>query len=103
MSKKFYFQKGEPMCFTKQHHLEFMQEYNIQEMEVCEAKREVGNGFFFCKKYDEIGESSDTGCGRSCEGYLPKNGKSGCCKYYGYTYECTDKIVTLKTQNHDNQ
>jgi len=54
---------------------------------VTEAVRVTGEGFFYCKKYNAAGITADSGCGKLCEFYEPRNGKSGICKYWGYTYE----------------
>lgn len=42
-------------------------------------------GFFYCKWSEEVGKEGY--CGRMCEGYDPRNGKSGICKHKGGLYE----------------
>jgi len=73
-----------------------MKDLNIPKMPVYEAERMVGSGYFFCNYFDEIGEVGD-GCGKSCEGYEPRNKIKGICKHSIPTYEQTDKMIMLKT------
>lgn len=40
--------------------------------------------FFFCRDTAEVSEIGS--CGRFCEGYAPRNGKSGICKHKGRLY-----------------
>lgn len=93
--KKLYFQKSDENCYSKEYHLEYMQENNIQQMELFESKVETGNGMFFCKHFFEIGEVNGT-CGKICEAYAPRNGKNGRCRHSGHTYEQTEKSIILK-------
>ena len=67
----------------------------LEEIEIIEAKRDLGNGYFFCKHFQEIGEVGE-GCGKLCEAYKPRNGKNGRCVYSGYTYEYSDKKKKIK-------
>lgn len=87
---KYYFRKDDENCYEIEAHLDYMQENDIKEMEVYEAKKEDGTGYFFCKHHLEIGASGES-CGNNwCENYDPNNGKNGRCKYYGYVYEQTE-------------
>jgi hypothetical protein len=95
---KYYFQKYDENCYPLSYHLDYMKENDIKEMEVFEAKAEFGTGMFFCRKYGEIGETNGT-CGKLCGCYIPNNGKNGRCKFYGYTYEQTDKKIILKVKS----
>ena len=94
--EKYYFQKDAEMCYTLQYHLDFMKENEIKEMEVFEAEIERGTGFFYCREFMQIGEIGE-GCGKSCDKYSPRNGKSGICKHSGNVYEQTEKkkVLTL--------
>ena len=92
---KYYFQKHDENCYPLQYHLDYMKENSLKEMEVFEAKRESGTGYFFCKDMQSVGESG--GCGKWCYKYKPRNGKKGICKHHGFTYEqCKSKILNLK-------
>jgi len=96
---KYYFRKDDENCYEIEAHFDYMQENEIREMEVFEAKREIGTGYFFCKAYLEVGEV-DQNCGKlECEDYGPNNGKNGRCKHYGYVYEQTDKKRTLQLES----
>ena len=47
----------------------------------------------FFDKYDDF-----ISCGKTCSSYIPRNGKSGCCKYRknAYTYiEGTEYILNV--------
>jgi len=92
---KYYFQKHDENCYPKQYHIDYMKVMGIDEMEIFEAKRELGTGFFFCKHFEEIGEVGES-CGRQCEKYKPMNGKSGRCIHHGFVYEQTEKVTVLK-------
>jgi len=92
---KLYFDKDGESCYPLEHYLEVMKEFDLKEMELFEAKREIGSEYFFCKEYQEVGETRES-CGKSCEGYKPNNGKSGRCKHYGYVYEATDTKIILR-------
>lgn len=90
---KMYFQKHDECCYTLDYHREYMQDNNLKQLELFEAKRETVTGYFFCKEYQETGETGN--CGKQCDKYSPNNGKNGRCKHYGYTYEQTDKKLML--------
>lgn len=75
---------------------QYMKEHGVPEVKIIEAKRVTKAGYFFCKEFQDIGESGD-GCGILCDKYKPNNGKNGRCKHYGYCYEPTDKIKTIKS------
>ncbi len=68
---------------------------NLTEIEVIKAKRDTGQGYFFCKHFGSVGEVGQ-GCGKSCEAYKPRNGKSGRCIHSGYCYTYTDDKKTIK-------
>lgn len=94
---KLYFRDDDENCYDLDEHLDYMVENCISEMDVFEAKIEHGTGYFFCIEFQEVGEVNAT-CGRMCGKYIPRNGKSGICKHYGFVYEQTDKKQTLKIE-----
>ncbi len=82
-------------CTSKEGVIEYMKFNNITELEVYEAEKYSADYEAWCKVVElptEIGE-----CGKKCEDYKPRNGKSGCCVHYskGF-YECSDKKVKIK-------
>lgn len=91
---KFYFEENDERCYTLDYFKWYMKKYSLKYLKLREAKIEYGNGFFFCTKYSEIGESGEN-CGKVCEHYQPRNGKNGLCKFWRNTYEPTDKIKIL--------
>jgi hypothetical protein len=95
-SSRFFFRKDEESCYKLDYHIDYMLENGISEINLYLAKRETNAPFFFCKHFGEVGEKSEGGCGKLCNGYDPRNGNSGVCKHYGYTYEQTDRCFTLK-------
>jgi len=92
---KLYFKDDDENCYGLQYHIDYMKENEIKEMKVFEAKPEHGTGMFFCKEYSEVGEVNGT-CGKQCDLYQPRNGKSGICKHYGFVYEQTEISKTIK-------
>jgi hypothetical protein len=97
--KRFFFRQDDDTCYTMETHLRYMKENHINAMDVYLAKRETGSDFFFCKHFDEVGEKAEGGCGKVCEAYQPRNGKSGACKFVGYVYELTDQCFALQVDS----
>lgn len=91
-----YFLKGDvDFCYQLDYWKDYMANNELKEVELLEAKREMGTGYFYCKEYAEIGRVNE-GCGKICEKYKPNNGKNGRCKHYGYCYEATVKLLVLR-------
>jgi len=99
VSTRFFFRQDDASCFKLDAHIDYMLLNGINEMDLFFAERETNAPYFFCKHFGEVGEKSEGGCGSLCKGYEAKNGKSGACKHYGYTYEQTDRCFTLKLSN----
>lgn len=90
---KYYFQKHDEDCYTRQYHLDYMQENGLTEMKVFEAIRDVGVDYFYCKYHCLIGTTDDC-CGKyNCEQYEPRNKISGICKHYGYCYSQGKEVI----------
>ena len=98
MAKLYFSEHQDESCFTKDYHLQYMKDNHIEEMKVFEAKAEIGSDMFYCKEVMEVGDKSAGGCGKMCEHYKPRNGKSGRCKHSGHVYEQTEKSITLKVK-----
>lgn len=96
--KKYYFceQIDEGFCFTLDYFIRYMKEEEISEIEIVEAVRDVGSDYFYCKEFSEVGEKSEGGCGKFCESYLPRNGKNGICKHWGYVRSFGESEYILK-------
>jgi len=80
------------------HTLKFLQDYanenEITDLRIVEAKIETGTSYFYCTEYGEIGETGES-CGKTCDKYLPRNGKSGRCKSHSNCYIETDIVIFL--------
>lgn len=62
------------------------------EITVFEARKVKRPMFRYCVHNGVI----EVGiCGRDCEIYEPRNGKSGCCKFLGKLYEPGDKVTII--------
>lgn len=95
---KLYFREGDDeVAYDLETHYDYMRSEGIKELKVYRAKAEIGTGMFWCQEYQEIGDTKES-CGKQCEAYKPRNGKSGICKHYGYPYEKTDEVKTLKVK-----
>ena len=66
-----------------------------KEIFLREAKRDFGSGFMWCKEDCECVESGDDICGRSCENYKPRNGKSGRCVHLDNTFTPIGEVLVL--------
>lgn len=95
-STRFFFREEDSSCWKLDAHIDYMLFNGIAQMDLFLAERETNASYFFCKHFGECGDKSEGGCGKRCEGYKPRNGKSGVCKHYGYTFEQTDRCFTLK-------
>ncbi len=90
---KAYFREYDEDCYSIESHIAYMRENGIETMTVFEAAIERDSGYFYCKHFFEVGEKGN--CGRICEAYAPRNGKSGICKHTGHVYEITGKSKTI--------
>lgn len=97
MGRKLFFEKDGEICRTIKHWKCIMRERGLTQLHLFEAKIVYGESFFWCSWYQEVGDRDyDRPCGRSCEKYTPRNGKSGRCVHHKNTYEPTDRKITLK-------
>lgn len=81
-------------CFTIDHFIEQMNENYISEMEVYPARIQKVDGYFWCAKWNEIGETKES-CGQQCSEYSPRNGKNGRCRYHKNCYEPLDESIKI--------
>jgi len=97
---KFYFEsKYDEVCYNKQYFIDKMKDENTTEIEVFEAEKDkLPKDVFFCKELQLFGAVGREfyPCGMVCPYYQPKNGKSGCCKFYSKLTFSPAKKVTLK-------
>ncbi len=90
MSKKYFIHKEDETCGDIEVVKDFMRFNKMTELEVFQAKRDVGSDFFFCKDVWEVGEKGE--CGKGCASYSPRNGKNGICRHNSTVYEIGNKI-----------
>ena len=91
---KIFFKSDELVGSTLSYWREYMKENELTELKLHESKVEIGSDYFWCKHFQEVGIKGE-GCGKSCEKYQPRNGKSGRCRFSAPTYELTDKVLNL--------
>ena len=90
MKAKFYFTElDETRCFTLVNIIQDMLEQGSDKLKVWEAIRETGSDYFYCKAFETVGMKGEhyDKCGKECDQYIPRNGKSGLCKFKSHCYE----------------
>lgn len=88
-------------CHSLSYWKQYLIDEQIKELELEEAERDLGSGVFFCTKHLAVGQTSDSGCGKICDDYSPRNGKNGRCKFSGYCYDTNDNKITIKNPNYE--
>jgi hypothetical protein len=92
---KFYFREDdEERCYLKKDIIQDMKELGITELKIFEAKRTIGEPYFWCSVNQEAGEIGQ-GCGKFCPDYKPRNGKNGRCRYSCHCYEPVGEPIKL--------
>jgi hypothetical protein len=96
MKDKFYFRNSySEKCYNKPYFDAIMKEKGLVDMEVFEAIPDKVPGFFWCKKFEMLGDKSEHTCNKlNCHEYFPANGKRGPCKHFtGKVFSKGDKII----------
>ena len=94
MKRKYYFRNEDcERCYTLDYHMEQARADGLTEIELFTAIPEKVKGIIWCKAVDECGEGGC--CGKQCEHYDPRNGKSGICKHQGKLYTPDEKVKFL--------
>ena len=98
MSKpKLYFaSERDEYCYPLAYHMADTKKDGLEEIELVEADRDSIDSVFYCGEYMGIGEDGD--CGFKCDGYSPKNGKSGMCRHRSNVLYEHGKIVKFKVK-----
>ena len=94
--EKLYFSEiDEEMAYVKSYLIDEMKDRGLTEIKVWEAIRELKTDYYFCKAIGAIGVRGKEyePCGKECEVYEPRNGKSGCCEHRGFCYEPGKKFI----------
>ena len=86
--------------FSKEAIVNALKKENMSNVHVFLAITYNKSDMFYCKKNREYYDKYDDfiSCGKTCSSYIPRNGKSGCCKYRknAYTYiEGTEYILNV--------
>lgn len=91
---QYYFQsKDAEICYTREVFDDLMRFEGTTTKTVFKAVKSTDKSVFWCKCYNEAGETGS--CGKSCDAYKPKNKKSGVCAFHSRCYEHGEE-VTLK-------
>lgn len=97
MRKLYFMYDNEEDLYTLDELKQIMEEESIQEMEIYPAEPYKDDDYFWCKHIGEYGDKNELPCSTGCDNYSPRNGKSGCCRYYSTTfYGPGDKKIVLK-------
>ena len=72
---------------------QFMRATKIKSLVLTENVIDKCTDYFYCTEFDEVGESGH--CGKECDKYKPRNGKSGICVNHRRCYEPTDVLLTI--------
>lgn len=79
-------------CHTLEYHLENAKSDELKEIELFEAVPDPSKDYFWCRADSSVCMSDDNPCGKSCEDYDPRNGKSGICKHKTHCYTWSNKV-----------
>lgn len=97
---KYYFMLDKEYCYTLDYIYQYMEDEEIEELEVNEAQRLIMPDMFWCKWFEAPSEKGE--CGKYCAQYKPKNGIKGVCQHYGNFYESSGKTRILKLKYKKN-
>ena len=84
---------NEETACTKAAIIAGMKDAGLESMVVSKAVRSIHEGFFYCSLYQLPTITDDDVCGKQCEGYQPRNGKSGICRHWRHCYEPGDEYT----------
>lgn len=83
------------LCHPLSYFRDKIKEEELSELVLYEAKMNTNSGYFYCREFQDVGEVGET-CGKFCDKYSPRNGKSGRCRFSANLYEMTDRVKILK-------
>lgn len=83
------------------YHLEVLLQDALTHVRLYPAVMQKGTGDFWCTEHDFVGNSrmvsSDYDrCGRACNEYEPRNGKSGRCRHSAPVYDTAPAVLLLR-------
>ena len=95
--KKYFNVEDDEFCYPLDYFIDNL-EPDQKEIVLYEAKMDVGEPYFFCTQSGCVGEVGES-CGKDCEDYEPRNGKSGRCKYSKNCYSPVKKVLVKIKEN----
>lgn len=100
-SRKLYFAPilEQELCYRLDYYKDLIKSGEYEgDLYLVQAKADFGNGFFYCSEYSTVGEVIESGCGVTCEFYLPRNSVSGRCRHSRNTMEYSDQYFKLNNK-----
>lgn len=93
--KEFYFgSEDDEKCYTLDYHIAEARSENLKEVVLFKAEKYTVKDVFWCRSEGEVTESGY--CGKQCENYEPRNGKSGMCKHRSNIFYQPGERVVFK-------
>lgn len=78
---------------------DYLKDNKFESIILQEAVKEIPAGpWMWCKYYGDYIARGDNDCGRTCSGYIPRNGKRGMCKELTNLYQTNGQYYRL-TEN----
>lgn len=68
-------------AYTITRHRQEMEEHGETERRLYRCRPMRGSDIFFCRHHQEVGLKSESTCGKECDAYAPRNGKTGRCRH----------------------
>jgi len=93
MSRRYFYEEDGELCYGLDSIKDMIADDFLEEKEVWLAKRMTGEDFAWCTHYAEPLMKGEGTCGKVCDHYKPRNGKSGICNHQGYCYEPVEKVL----------
>lgn len=85
---RYFRNKESETCHSEAYFQELMKENGLTQVEVYKAEAIKNSmdalGYFYCTHFQAMGTKGC--CGKICDEYSPRNGKSGCCRHVGRMY-----------------
>jgi hypothetical protein len=82
MKKLYFYNEGDEICVSIESIKEMMIDDELTEKTVSEAVIDPDKSYFWCTETGDAGLSDEGTCGKYCEYYKPRNGKSGVCLFH---------------------
>lgn len=95
MRKLYFLLNVSEICYDIDYFKNLMTSNGISEMKVFRAEPERWNDVFWCRSECFCGDKSMETCGKQCLAYKPRNGKSGCCRYYSKILYYPSEQITI--------